>query len=83
MSVTLINEKIKVGAVFFKNRVEPKWFKWNDRKIDVKTVSYSWNTVEGAALILHFSVSGEGGYYELAFNQKTLEWTLEKLEMTA
>ncbi len=83
MSVTVINEKIKVGAVFSKNRIEPKWFKWKERKVDVKTVSYCWNTAEGAAMILHFSVSGDGGYYELSFNQKTLEWMLEKTELIA
>ena len=80
MSITVINEKIKVGAVFSKNRVEPKWFKWRDRKIEVSKINFMWNTAEGNAMLLHFSATGSGGYYELVFNQKSLEWTLEKTE---
>jgi hypothetical protein len=80
MSVTVINEKIKVGAVFHKNRVEPRWFKWRDRKIEIIKTNFMWNTAEGAAMLLHFSVAGDCGYYELVFNQKNLEWTLEKTE---
>ncbi len=80
MSVTEIGDKINVGAVFVKNRIVPKWFQWKNRKIDVKDVTYTWNTLEGNALLVHFSAVGEGGYYELSFNQKTLDWVLEKVE---
>ena len=78
MSVTEIGEKIKAGVVFSRNMADPKWFKWKERKIDVISTNFIWNTVEGSAMLLHFSVSAEGGYYELSFNQKTLEWRLEK-----
>jgi hypothetical protein len=80
MSVTVIEEKIKTGVIFSKNRIYPKWFMWRERKIDVTEVTYMWNTAEGNAMIIHFSAVGAGGYYELSFNQKTLEWKLEKTE---
>ena len=75
---TKINEKIKVGAVFGKGGVEPKWFKWQSRTIDIKEKTYTWKTLDGAAEVLHFSVAGDSGTYELSFNQKTLVWVLEK-----
>jgi hypothetical protein len=75
---TKINEKIKVGAVFGKGGVEPKWFKWQGRRIEIKETTYNWKTLDGAAEVLHFSAMSEGGSYELSFNQKTLVWVLEK-----
>ncbi|MCE5301203.1 MAG: hypothetical protein LLG37_10090 [Spirochaetia bacterium] len=82
---TVIGEKVKAGAVFNKAGVTPRWFKWNNRKIDVTEVTYTWKSVEGAAAVLHFSVTGvssegSGAMYEVSFNQKTLEWVLEKVE---
>ena len=77
---TRINEKIKVGAVFGKEGVQPKWFKWQGRRIEIKETTYNWKTLDGAAEVLHFSVVGDAGSYELSFNQKTLGWILEKTE---
>lgn len=75
---TRINEKIKVGAVFGKDGVKPKWFKWQARTVEIKETTYTWKTLDGNAEVLHFSVTGEAGNYELSFNQKTLVWVLEK-----
>ncbi|MEI7542846.1 MAG: hypothetical protein WCJ94_06320 [bacterium] len=77
---TKINEKIKVGAVFNKEGICPQWFKWKDRRIEVKETTYTWKTIDGAAEVLHFSVVGESGSYELSFNKKTLVWMLEKAD---
>ena len=79
MTITEINEKIKAGVVFEGASIKPKWFLWNNRKYDVKQVNYHWKSAEGSAVILHFSVTDGVNVYELSFNQKTLDWILEKI----
>jgi hypothetical protein len=81
MGVTEVREKIKAGVVFGKGVPQPKWFMWKGKRIDVKEVTYTWNTMEGEAVLLHFAAAAETGTYELSFNQKTLEWILEKTEV--
>lgn len=81
MGVCEIKERIEAGIIFGKGVPKPKWFIWKNKRIEVKSVNYTWNTVEGEAVLLHFSVTAEGGNYELSFNQKTLHWILEKTEV--
>jgi hypothetical protein len=77
MSTTEIREKIKVGVVFAAGEAAPKWFLWRGKKIDVVEVTYTWRTAEGTSVLVHYSVAGEGGLYELSYNLKTLDWVLE------
>ena len=81
MSVSEINERVEAGIIFGKGMPRPKWFAWKGKRIEVQSVNYTWNTVEGEAILLHFSLTAEGGNYELSFNQKTLQWVLEKTEV--
>ena len=74
-----IGLRVKVGAVFEKCGIIPKWFVWNGKKIDISNVTHSWKGREGEAVIIYFSAAGEKNLYELSFNQKTLEWRLEKV----
>ncbi|MBI5361120.1 MAG: hypothetical protein HZA48_11130 [Planctomycetes bacterium] len=78
MTITEINEKIKAGVVFEGAFIKPKWFLWNNRKYNVKEILFQWKSAEGAAVIIHFSVSDGTSMYELTFNQKTLDWILDK-----
>ena len=78
MDTEKINESIDVGAVFGKNRIKPRWFVWNGRKIDVKEVTYAWKGREGDAVILYFAVTDGATSFELSLNQKTMQWFLCK-----
>ena len=78
MSTTEIKEKVKVGVVFAAGEAAPKWFLWRKKKIDVSEVTYTWRTAEGESVLVHYSVSGEGGLYELSYNQRSMDWMLEK-----
>lgn len=80
MSTTEIKQKIKTGVIFTSGGIYIKWFEWNLRKIAVKRITHRWWTKEGENKILHFSVLGDGGYYEISYNLKTFEWILEKTE---
>jgi len=78
MSTEKIGEPIDVGAVFGKNKIRPKWFVWNGRKIDIGEVTYTWKAREGDSIIRYFAVTGGATSFELSLNQKTMCWTLEK-----
>lgn len=79
MTVTEINQKIKVGAVFDGAIIKPKWFIWVNKKFEVKKTAMRWKSTEGAATILHFSITDEKNMYELSLNQKTMEWMLNNI----
>lgn len=81
MDAETINESIDVGAVFGKNKIKPRWFVWNGRKIDVKEVTYTWKSREGDAVILYFAVTDGATSFELSLNQKTMCWILEKTNL--
>ena len=74
-----INEKIKVGAVFENQLVKPRWFIWQNKKYQVKEITFTWKGKEGEAALLHFSVTDGANLYELCLNQKTLGWVLIKV----
>ena len=77
MSTTEIKEKVKVGVVFAGGGAVPKWFMWKKEKIDVKEVTFTWRTAEGSSVLVHYSITAKSGMYELSYNQKTMDWTLE------
>jgi hypothetical protein len=82
MSTTEIKEKVKVGVVFAGGEAVPKWFLWKKEKIDVKEVTFTWRTAEGSSVLVHYSVVTDSGLYELSYNQKTMDWTLENTAET-
>lgn len=77
MSTTEIKERVKVGVVFAGGEAVPKWFMWKKEQINVKEVTFTWRTVEGSSVLVHYSVAAVSGLYELSYNQKTMDWTLE------
>lgn len=77
---TEIGEPIRVGVVFQRGVVIPRWFLRGGRRYNVARVTMRWQTREGAETILHLGVTDGTSLFELAFNQKTLSWTLVSVE---
>ena len=71
-----IEENVQVGAVFKGSAVKPKWFLWNEKRYVVKEVTCTWQSYEGEARLVNFSVSDGNCLYELCFNQSSLKWKL-------
>jgi hypothetical protein len=82
MSTTEIKEKVKVAVVFSGGEAVPKWFLWKKEKIDVNEVTFTWRTAEGSSVLVHYSVAAGSGLYELSYNQRTMDWTLENTAET-
>ena len=74
-----INAVIKVGAVFKGSNIAPKWFIWEGRKYNVKSIDYTWEDKQGKEKIVYFSVSDGTNSYELAYNTVRMNWLLEKV----
>jgi len=70
---------IKVGAVFKGSTITPKWFIWEGRKYNVKSVDYAWEDKQGKEKIIRFSVSDGNNTYELAYNTIQMNWSLDKV----
>lgn len=78
--VVFLNENIKVGAVFKRGEVVPRWFCYRGRKIAVREITYTWKEHQGTAVFLHFSVSDGLNLYELSFQPERLVWHIEAVE---
>jgi hypothetical protein len=76
----VIDESIKVGAIFSRGKVQPVWFLWNGRQVRVKETTFTWKTWEGSATVLHFSVTDGQGLYEICYNGESLGWKLIRTE---
>lgn len=76
---TVIEQSVKVGAVFDGAQLRPKWFIWKNMRREIKGVNYKWESKTGNTLLSHFSVYDGSAHYLLSFNHTTLEWKLEKL----
>lgn len=79
MGVVTVDENIRVGVAFDGGRIVPMWFRWKDRYYKVKAVTFNWSSIEGSGKLRHFSVTDGINLYEICFNSRTLEWTLEKI----
>jgi len=76
-----IGERVSVMAAFGEEtRFRPVKFKWANRVIVVKTITYSWTNRVGQSKIYHFSVTDGKTLYELSFNTGSLLWVLERVE---
>lgn len=79
MESVIVDQPVRVGAAFDRQRVLPVWFMWNGRYYRVSMVSYSWESYCGSALLHHYSVSDGDNQYELQFDSRSLEWTLQRV----
>ena len=74
-----IDAIIKVGAVFKGSNLIPKWFIWEGRKYNIKSVDYLWSDRQGQEKIMRFSVSDGSNTFELAYNTARMSWSLDKV----
>lgn len=79
MAALDVGEGIRVGAAFDKGRALPVWFRWRNRYYKVKAVNFTWTTNNGSGRVRHFAVTDGANSYEICFNSRTVEWTLEKV----
>ncbi|MDD5492766.1 MAG: hypothetical protein PHV60_08840 [bacterium] len=77
--IETINERIRVGAVFTGDQINPVWFTWKNRKYKIEQVTYTWRDREGEAILHYFNVLHSANLYELCLNNKTLVWHLLKV----
>ena len=77
--IEIINEKIKVGAVFSGSQIIPKWFLWKDRKYKISNVQYCWSAQKGISKLKFYSVSDSKNLYEICFDTGNMEWKLTKI----
>ncbi|MBI5644247.1 MAG: hypothetical protein HY954_12325 [Deltaproteobacteria bacterium] len=77
---TEIREFIKVVAVF-EEGIRPVKFKWKGRVYPIKEITCRWASKEGSATIMHFSVTDGAALFEITYNQASLRWTLEEVEV--
>jgi len=70
---------IKVGAIFKENKIIPKWFIWESRKYEVKSLDFTWEDMQGTEKIIKFSVRDGINSYELAYNTARMNWALENI----
>ncbi len=76
-----IGERVAVVAIFGgTERLSPIKFRWDQRVIKIRDVTYSWMDKEGTSKVYHFSVTDGGTLYELSFNTDSIIWSLEKVE---
>jgi hypothetical protein len=58
-------------------RIRPVRFRWKGRLVEVRDVTYRWQTREGANTLYRFAVTDGGSLFELSFNTASLAWKLE------
>ena len=78
--IVVIEESIKVGAVFGGGTVQPKWFFWRGRKYTVQRVTHTWKDAEGRETRHHFAVTDGATLFELCYRERAMCWYLAALE---
>ncbi len=82
---TRVGDPVRVAVIFDTGAggiegLRPVKFSWQAREVLVEEITYSWETREGAVKTARFSVTDGATLYELAYNQTTMQWTLENIE---
>jgi hypothetical protein len=82
---TPVGDPVRVAVIFDigaggLSGLRPVKFSWRARDYDIQEITYSWESCEGAMKIAHYSVTDGASLYELAYNQTTMQWTLENIE---
>ena len=75
---TLINESIKVWAVF-DSGISPVAMNWQNRQIKFDKVILKTDLFKGKAKITHFVCTNNNASYELEYNHQNYLWTLKKI----
>ena len=75
---TLINESIKVWAVF-DSGISPVAMNWRNRQIKFDKVILKTDLFKGKTKITHFVCTNNNASYELEYNHQNYLWTLKKI----
>ncbi len=75
-----LDEPVVVEATFYGGRIRPVRFKWNNRIIQVRRVTYHWTQRDGLRVIHFFSVTDGKTLYNLSYEADTLYWRLQAVE---
>ncbi|WP_246798770.1 hypothetical protein [Deferribacter autotrophicus] len=78
--LVMLNEKIKVGAIFYEGFPKPVWFIYYGTKIFIKKIIYQWKEREGRDVIYKYTVTEGENIYELSFSRENLEWCLVAID---
>jgi hypothetical protein len=74
--VVVIEEAIKVGAVFGGGKVLPKWFFWRGKKYTVQSITHTWKDALGRETLHHFAVTDGATLFELCYKERAMCWYL-------
>jgi len=80
-----LKEPITVGAVFGpgstkSGSLKPAWFSWRGRRYRVEEVTYTWESFEGEARMMHFAVVSGANVYAISYNPVTHGWQIRGVE---
>jgi hypothetical protein len=75
-------EPIRVAVIFGPGgKIQPVWFEWQRRKHTVIDTTSRFDGKRGESRLLHFTVTDEGGLYELTYNTADQTWLLRGIEV--
>lgn len=74
-----VNAPVEVAVIFKTNKVLPVKIKWRERLYKIDKINMIHQVNDGRDLIHYFSVSDESTSFKLAFNTRSLIWTLEEV----
>ena len=78
--IVLHGEEVRVATVFEGGKIRPVWFERRRHRYRVEAVTYRWQGRRGAALLLHFAVTAEGGLFELVYDTALQRWAVVAVE---
>ncbi len=82
MRIEEIAEPIEVIALFSAGKLSPIRFRWRSKVYKVLRVNGNWAVDEGAVRFHHFAVQCDGpDVYDIAYNSRAHDWTMEKVSL--
>lgn len=76
------SEPVRVAVIFGPGgKISPVWFEWLRRKHTVTATTYRYEGRRGEARLLHFTVTADGGLFELSYNTDDQTWQLRSIEV--
>jgi hypothetical protein len=75
-----VQEPIEVLSRFVEGKVQPMRFRWRGRVFTVSRITSTWMKRVGDQRAHFFSVGvGTHDHYELSFQPRSCQWTLENI----
>jgi len=74
-----VNEPISVLALFQKGKISPIYFKWGQKKYQVKTINLTHSKNQGSSKIWYFSVTCFQETFLISYNTTNYNWHLDQI----